>query len=148
MAVIGQYGDSVTQTVNGVFPDGGIGNLAGYAMKAANTALGAGVMNHIMDASTYIQKKLWGGALFPGTVYVQDDQIRFEPSFFIKLPLYQGFSAIAFPYSDISSVEKVRKGPLRIAGVKINVGADHFLIMAPFDSDKIMRDVGPFVRTS
>lgn len=135
---LGSFGDSLTQTVSGIFPDGGIGNLAGYAIKALNSSSGSGALNYVMDAQSYVMKKIWGGTPFPGTVTIFTDKFQFKPSFFIHLPIYQGIEEISIPFCDIQSVEKVKKGLLKISGFKINLQDSEFLVLAPFATDKII----------
>lgn len=136
--LLGSFGDSITQTVNGIFPDGGVGNLAGYAIKAANSATGGSAINHLMDGHSYLMKKIWGGVPFPGTVKIFTDKINFVPSVFIKLPIYKGIELISIPYNDVVSIDKVKKGPLKLSGIKIGFTTGEFLIMAPYDTDKII----------
>ncbi|BDU22211.1 hypothetical protein [Dyella sp. GSA-30] len=144
--VVASYGNSVTQTVVGVFPEGGFGALAGYAVKAANSAMGQGVLNYVLDAHLHLGKKLWGGFTFPGTVTVFDDRVEFKPSFLVKIPIYQGIESISFPYGEVEEVETVKKGPLKLSGVLIKAKAGPFLIMAPFDTKSITSSLKPYVK--
>lgn len=143
--LIGSFGNSITQTVNGIFPEGGLGGLATYAVKAVNAVSGVSVANHIMDAQFYVQKKVWGGMPFPGTLKLYDDKIEFVPSFMVKIPIYQGIQAISIPYRDIKSAEKIKKTFLKLSAVKLTLSGGEFLIAAPFATDNILAILRKYV---
>ncbi|WP_298686646.1 hypothetical protein [uncultured Sphingomonas sp.] len=145
--VVASYGDNFTQRINAVFPDGGLNELAGYALKALGAATGNALMKPAMDFQNVVMKKLWGGMFFPGLVIVSDDSVEFKPAAIIKIPLYQGIERMVFPYADILAVERVKKGPLiKLSGLSIHTEKGEFLIMAPFDTTKILASLAPFVK--
>jgi hypothetical protein len=146
--LIGTFGDGFTQTVQGVFPNGGLGTLTNIVIKTVNTVIGQGLVNDLMEAEQHISKTMYSGSPFPGTVKIYDDKIDFIPSFWIKLPIYQGIEALSFSYQTIQRIEKTGTGFFKLPTVKLVLDQGEFLIVAPFAARKIIDMVQPLLQRS
>jgi hypothetical protein len=134
-------GNPITQHIQMVFPEGGVAKLTqsgiGIARKLAGAGTGGKLMGLATDASLALQRKIHGGMIFPGTLYVYSDKVVFEPAFQFLSGLYEGVEAVTIPATIIRSVE-VTKKLLVMNTIDIHLtSGDHVRIVATAEAKKI-----------
>jgi hypothetical protein len=134
-------GNAVTQHVQMVFPEGGVAKLTRSGIKLAYKAAAAGsggkIMGAAMDASLALSRKIHGGMLFPGTLFVYSDRVDFHPSFRVLSGLYEGVEAVTIPRNVIRSVElSTRLLVLNTIAIQLTSG-DDVRIVATAEAKKI-----------
>ncbi len=109
-----QKGNRFAQTIQMVFPEGGMSELAHQGLGIVSSIMGGtGVDTKLMSVSLkgqeLVQKALFGGFCVPGTLYLYTDKLRFDtiiPQFL--MPLYKGIESVSLDYAQIVSIEKKR----------------------------------------
>lgn len=134
-------GNPITQHIQMVFPEGGVAQLTrsgiGIAQKLVGAGTGGTIMGLAMDASLALQRKIHGGMIFPGTLYVYSDKVVFEPAFQFLSGLYEGVESVTIPTSVITRVGLTTKF-LVLNTINIHLASgEHVKIVATVDARKI-----------
>lgn len=142
-------GNPITQHIQMVFPEGGVAKLTrsgiGIAQKVVGAGTGGTVMGLAMDASLALQRKIHGGMMFPGTLYVYSDKVVFEPAFQFLSGLYEGVESVTIPASIISNVELTTK-LLVVNTIEIHLtSGEHVKIVATAEAKKIITAIKSIV---
>lgn len=142
-------GNPVTQHIQMVFPEGGVAKLTrsgiGIAYKLASASTAGKVMGLAMDATLAVQRKIHGGMIFPGTLYVYSDKVVFEPAFQFLGGLYEGVETVTIPASIIRSVDLTTKF-LVVNTVDIHLtSGEHVRIVATAEGKKIANAIDSII---
>ncbi len=141
MALLLKRGDSLTQTIHGVFPEGGLGGLAKFAIDSAGRAVGASALSQVRDASMDHARSSLGGLPFPGYVEVYSDRYVFTPTFAQVLPIYSGVAKISIPIREITGVNTAEPTVLMVVrrkAVDVTFSGGRFRLLCDFDRDAIL----------
>lgn len=128
---------NLAQTIQMVFPEGGMSELAhkGFSIAAGiagGTSLHSKLASVSLKGVEAVHKALYGGVCMAGTIYLYTDKLRFEPIIpEFLMPLYNGIESVSLDYSQIVSIERKRiKWVYPVLDITLKEGSCRFITLS------------------